>query len=332
MPAYAVVEAPLSVYAAEQAQLPTPPTALLDGALDLQRRLATLPALVGEGAADLQSTYTERRATVESFRRGLFGEDLTGYVIQLEDMRPSIEWAWWTFLVISFAVPAGCSVLAVLSCVLRFGRPALHAGHALMTLLPWYLLLGASVEMPLALMLQDACDHVPYLTARFTAYLALEYGDQFGNIAEPLNGWVTGCPPDAGGDPVATYFSQMVRAANQSYLNATREIVSLELRTQVQASVEHLAAEARSVAHGADVVHEMMACGKVHSLYEEVHTAVCCDLAYAFTAMWSARFVAIWAIAACAVAAVAGYKRFRKQRNLWGPYATVQSLEVGSYL
>ena len=76
----------------------------------------------------------------------------------------------------------------------------------------------------------------------------------------------------------------------------------------------------------------MMACDRIHSLYREVHTAVCCDLAYALSAMWSARLVAAWAIAASCVSAVAGYKRFRRHKSLWGPYASVQSREVGSYL
>merc|ERR1712118_525755 len=80
------------------------------------------------------------------------------------------------------------------------------------------------------MMLQDACDHVPSLTARFSAYLVQEYGDQFAGVAAPLYGWVTGCPADDGGDPLATYFTPMVTAANHSYVNATREIAHLDLR------------------------------------------------------------------------------------------------------
>jgi len=63
-----------------------------------------------------------------------------------------------------------------------------------------------------------------------------------------------------------------------------------------------------------------------------MRTSVCCDLAYAITAMWMVRLVVALAILASAVSAIAGYKRFRRQRDLWGPYATLQALEVGAYL
>ena len=109
-------------------------------------------------------------------------------------------------------------------------------------------------------------------------------------------------------------------------------LVDLQLRHQVEVPVQQLASEAVAIASTAKEVHEMMACDRIHSLYREVHTAVCCDLAYALSAMWSARLVAAWAIAASCVSAVAGYKRFRRHKSLWGPYASVQSREVGSYL
>ena len=60
--------------------------------------------------------------------------------------------------------------------------------------------------------------------------------------------------------------------------------------------------------------------------------AVCCDIAYAFTAQWSVRLVTSLVILASLIAAIAGYKRFRRKKDLWGPYASVQALEVGSYL
>ena len=73
-------------------------------------------------------------------------------------------------------------------------------------------------------------------------------------------------------------------------------------------------------------------CAKLHERYLEVRTAVCCDVAYSLSVIWAMRFVCILAHAAATVAAVAGYKRFRRQRDLWGPYASIQALEVGSYL
>ena len=76
----------------------------------------------------------------------------------------------------------------------------------------------------------------------------------------------------------------------------------------------------------------MLACSRIHEMYLEVHTAVCCDVAYAFTAQWATRLVTCWMILACLIASIAGYKRFRRQKDLWGPYATIEALKVGSYL
>lgn len=157
-------------------------------------------------------------------------------------------------------------------------------------------------------------------------------GDAFAALADPLQGWVTGCPEDRGGDPLATYFTPIVQAAAAAQRNATRDLAALNLRPEVRSSVESLGKEAISVGMAAEDVHRRMSCPAIHSLYVDMHTSVCCDLAYAFTAMWCVRLVTSFAILASAVAAIAGYKRFRRTRNLWGPYASIYALEVGSYL
>ena len=341
VPSFALTSAPLSAYAAEQALLPSPPTKLLDGAMQLQEWLAAVPSLVAEGKGSLSATYAERLLSMTRLQRGLFGNDLNGYFAWLDRLRPSVESSWWAFLATTFAVPAGLTAVAMLSCVTRTGRPALHAGHALLGLLPWYMLLGASVEMPLALMLQDACDQVPFLVRTLTGFLSEEaiavYKDpeRAANYVEAgvaLQGWVTGCPADAGGDPLATYFTPMVAAASSAQENATRALAALELRPAVRAHVDRLASEASALHLAAEATHQRLRCAKLHGIYSEMRTSVCCDFAYAISAMWMVRLAVAFAILASAVSAIAGYKRFRRQRDLWGPYATLQALEVGAYL
>ena len=56
--------------------------------------------------------------------------------------------------------------LAVVACVLRRGALALHSGQAMLVLLPWIVLLGASVELPAAVLLRDGCDQLEDFTYR----------------------------------------------------------------------------------------------------------------------------------------------------------------------
>ena len=160
VPSFTVTQPPLEVYATEEALLPKPPTALLDGSLHLQSLLHAVPRLVTTGKTDLSDTYSERLGAMRLLQRGALGDDLGGYFQRLQGMRPVVESSWWTFLSATFATPAALAAVSVLACMTRTGRPALHAGHGLLSILPWYMLLGASIEMPLALMLQDACDQV----------------------------------------------------------------------------------------------------------------------------------------------------------------------------
>lgn len=343
VPPFSVTEAPLSLYAAEQQLLPSPPTALLNGAVELQRWLADVPQSVSLGKASLADMYEARQYSLSLMRRAFFGSSLRGYTSFLDQLRTVVEGGWWTFLTATFATPAGISAVAVLSCATRTGRPALHVGHVLLALLPWYVLLGASIEMPTALMLQDACEQVPFITRTLTGFLASSegvgghIGDSFSSSAfaeagDAMYSWVVGCPRDDGGDPMSAYFSPIVHVASEAQSNATRALNALDLRPAVRLSLGQLAAESAALASAADAVHTSMNCAKIHKLYLEMHTAVCCDLGYAFTAMWMPRLVTAFGLLASAVAAIAGYKRFRRQRDLWGPYATVQALEVGAYL
>ena len=122
------------------------------------------------------------------------------------------------------------------------------------------------------------------------------------------------------------------QAVDEAQNSTTNALAALSLRPDTLAAVRAMQAEAAQVAGSANDIHATLACATFHGLYEEAHTAICCDLAYAFTAMWSVRLVSAWAMLLAAVSAVAGYKRFRRQKNLWGPYASVEALEVGSYL
>ena len=90
--------------------------------------------------------------------------------------------------------------------------------------------------MPFALMLQDACDQVPFLADRLTSFLG-EIRPEWEVAAEPINGWVRGCPEY---DPMATYFSPIVSAVDSAQQNATRSLVTLELRPVAGAAIERV--------------------------------------------------------------------------------------------
>ena len=276
----------------------------------------------------MQQTHDDTREAMNTMLTALFGPDLSGYVVQLQDMQTMIEWSWWIFLASTFGIPVCVTFISVISCITRTGRPALHAGHILMTLLPWYTLLGASIEMPLTMMLQDACDEVPYLANRLTGFLATGGYPEFSSLKEPLYGWVTGYPT------TMSWRLTLRRSSTRLGTQRTRQRAtspSWSCCPSRARSVDFLTQEALDVANKAVEVHDMLACSRIHEMYLEVHTAVCCDVAYAFTAQWATRLVTCWMILACLIASIAGYKRFRRQKDLW-PYATIEALKVGSYL
>ena len=98
----------------------------------------------------------------------------------------------------------------------------------------------------------------------------------------------------------------------------------------VEDALETLEGEMGVILAALATVREVMSCGNVHALYKEAKTAVCCDWAYAANFLWVSRVATAVVTLPAAVAAIAGYKRFHK--TLWGPYASVQSQEVGAYL
>ena len=55
MPAFSVIQQPLTIYAAEQALLPTPATSLLDGTRDLLNKLQDVPVRVSDGKGNVIS-------------------------------------------------------------------------------------------------------------------------------------------------------------------------------------------------------------------------------------------------------------------------------------
>jgi hypothetical protein len=154
------------------------------------------------------------------------------------------------------------------------------------------------------------------------------YSD-FTLLRDPLYGWVTNCPTH---DPMASFYTPVVSAAAAATSDATSALGALALRPAIRESVDALAVDAAGLATHAQHVHTLLACAHFHAIYQRVHTAVCCDVSYAFTAQWSVRIMTSGVLLASLIASIAGYKRFRRKKDLWGPYASIESLEVGSYL
>ena len=73
--------------------------------------------------------------------------------------------------------------------------------QAMLTLLPWIVLLGASVELPAAVLLRDGCDQMEDFTYR-TLTTAGEEQPALLRAREPVYGYMTGCVES---DPMVTY-------------------------------------------------------------------------------------------------------------------------------
>jgi len=327
MPSGKVTTPPVQAYATQQGALPTLPTALLDGGLTLEALLASVPTLVDSSVRAVVDAYNDTKSRLDMIELAIFGRERDGYTGDLIALRPAVE-ASWSVYTYTFLVPVSFAFITICSCILRVGRPSLHAGQFLLSLLPIYMLLGASIELPAAIMLQDACNQVPFLVGRLLTHLAREDA-QFESLKEPLTAWVTNCEED---DPIARFYLEMESVASEAQYNATHALAALQLRPTVQASVERLRQEVTIIAERNVLVGQTLECSTVYHLYLDAKTAVCCDVAYAFTAIWSMRLICILAMLSAIVSAIAGYKRFRRQRDLWGPYASIQALEVGSYL
>ena len=76
--------------------------------------------------------------------------------------------------------------------------------QAMLTLLPWIVLLGASVELPAAVLLRDGCDQMEDFTYR-TLTTAGEEEPALLRAREPVYGFMTGCVES---DPMVTYLRE----------------------------------------------------------------------------------------------------------------------------
>ena len=129
---------------------------------------------------------------------------------------------------------------------------------------------------------------------------------------------------------MVNFFEPVNLVSREAQTRVTDVVAHLKLRPQMSASVAALRLGGEIIADSLDTVRTVMSCDSVFEIFLRAKSAVCCDLAYASTFLWIARLLsAVWMVPA-AIGAIAGYKRF--QRVLWGPYASVQALEVGAYL
>jgi len=351
MPAWGASRPLIVAYEAELDALPSPPASLLEGGTSLYQMLAAVPSLVAQATSAVLAEHTRTTAELDLLELALLGLEGDGYMDDFLDMSPNS----WKSYVYSFYVPAALSGCAFLSCCARWGRPSLHAGQLLLVLLPWYILVGASIELPASIVLQDVCGHIPTLASRVLTNFArqeaspgFEYaagiaaGTAAGAAAtsgvprtrwdvaqEHVIAWLTNCEA---GDPFSSFFTPLDTTTSAAQADATAALAALELLPVARAQVDQLAQEAAAVSADAALVRQTVRCGTVHAIYQDARTAVCCDAAYAITAIFIGRFVCLIAMCTATVGAIMGYKRFRRQRDLWGPYASMEAREVGYYL
>ena len=353
MPAWGASRPLIVAYEAELKALPSPPVSLLEGGTSLYEMLAAVPSLVAQATSAVLAEHTRTTAELDLLELALLGLEGDGYMDDFLDMAPNS----WKSYVYSFYVPAALSGCAFLSCCARWGRPSLHAGQLLLVLLPWYILVGASIELPASIVLQDVCGHIPTLVSRvlrnfarqeaspgfeYAAGTAARTANANANAAtfgvprtrwdvaqEHVIAWFTNCEA---GDPFSSFFTPLDTTTSAAQADATAALAALELLPVARAQVDRLAQEAAVVSADAALVRQTVRCGTVHAIYQDARTAVCCDAAYAITAIFIGRFVCLIAMCTATVGAIMGYKRFRRQRDLWGPYASMEAREVGYYL
>ena len=298
----------------------------LDNAFALQATLGAVPGLVAAGKAGVLDTHADTGANLDLLELGLFGDDLLGYSFHVRKKRPQID-SWRTALLgFTFALPVLASGLAVAACCLRRGELSLHAGQSALVLLPWVVLLGASIELPMAVMLRDGCDQMDTFMYRTLGERG-ETNPALARAREPLYGYMTGCVES---DPMVNFFAPVDEITRVAQQNVTDSVSHLALRDAPSAAVASLQAEVQRIGDALATVRTVMSCDAVHALIVEAKTALCCDLAYATTFLFISRLVTSFWMIPAAIGAIAGYKRFRSV--LWGPYASVQALEVGAYL
>ena len=319
----------LTHYKSEVDALVSPPSpdrrALLGPAHALRTQLATIKAVVDSGQAAVDATHDETLVQLELLERGLFGEDKRGYTAAWLDIDGRVYSVRFIFLLVSFGIPVALGGVAAFSCITRRGGFSLHAGHALLVSLPWIWLLGASVELPASVVLSDACGQLEDFVYTWLGRDGISAS--LVRAREPVYGYMTGCVRD---DPMVNFFEPIKAAAAGATDNVTLALDDYTLRPAMVDALETLEGEMGVILAALATVREVMSCGNVHALYKEAKTAVCCDWAYAANFLWVSRVATAVVTLPAAVAAIAGYKRFHK--TLWGPYASVQSQEVGAYL
>ena len=199
-----------------------------------------------------------------------------------------------------------------------------YAGELLLWTLPVGVVLGLSFELPLSVALQDGC-------AQAETYIVREMRAATDAhtlaIVEPMDDYLHNC---ADGDAMMATYDPINRSTRAAMNEIDAQLAGLLLRPGFQASIDRLRRETLNISASLTGVGEASDCGAIHELYQELKTALCCDMSYGVTFLWIGMLGTAALTAPAAVAAIMGYKRFR--RVLWGPYATLQALEVGAYL
>lgn len=223
-------------------------------------------------------------------------------------------------------MPVGVSAIAAASSLFRRGVPALHAGHVLLLMLPWVLLLAVSVELPTSSLITDGCDDMEHFIERRLAEMGID-DPSFELARPPVAALMGGC---TSGSALGRFFEPIRDRTDEAQRNVSSALSALQLRPAIEAGVSRLVAQSDLLETTLVLINEAMACGEVHKLYLDAKAGLCCDIAYAVTFQWVARLISAFVMIPAIVAAIAGYKRFR--RKLWGPYASAQALEEGAYL
>jgi len=306
-----------------QALLPEPPTELINGSSALAATLAGIPPLVASSKALVVSTRDETLAHISLLELGFLGETQP-VSTTLEELRATFNTGWLTALSTTFAIPVMCAGVSVAAAILQIGRPALLAGQAMITLLPWVWLEALGAEMPAAIMLQDGCAQ---LEDFILLVLSEDERPQYQAIIEPARSYMTNC---AQADAMVDTYAPISQATDKVRVDVNELLAGLSLRPGMQGAADRLDSAAADILVLLGTANQAMDCPSVYALYLEAKASICCDFAYGVTVVAVGRLISAFTLAPAAVAAIAGYKRFR--RFLWGPYATIQALEVGAYL
>ena len=282
----------------------------------------------------MEAVHAATAADVTLVELGFFGEkwagdpdNRNGYSDLMYDSRVWFEANSRVYLGVTFGVPLGCSVVTFFACALRLSAPALHAGHAMILLLPWVWLIGASFELPLSIATQDGCAQLETFGRRALHDAGDDGTPALGRIAEPAYAYMTSC---AEGDPMEDLLAPVHAATLDAQANATELLAPFSLRAPIRAHVDTLGHESAELTAALDAARSAMDCAEIHGHYVHAKTGLCCDFGYGITFLWVCRLASAVILIPAAIAALAGYKRF--PRRVWGPYASVQAREVGAYL